>query len=202
MLTQRPLYYCSSNPGKLREFALAAETIADLPFRIEALPGLKQIPAPPEEGLTFEENADSKASYYSRFTSELVFADDSGLEVEALGGAPGVHSARFAGPNATDADNNNLLLEQLANQTDRRARFVCVLALARESSRIATFRGSVEGEILQQAHGANGFGYDPLFFYPPLARSFGELTPAEKFPISHRGRALRLLFERLRDASR
>jgi XTP/dITP diphosphohydrolase len=198
MTPYQTLYYCSSNPGKLREFALAAEQASDLACRIEPLPGLKQIPPPAEDGSSFEENAASKAIYYSRFTPELLFADDSGLEVEALAGAPGIHSARFAGPNATDAENNKLLLERLAQHSDRRARFVCVLALARQGSLLAHFRGTVEGEILHQPRGANGFGYDPLFFYPPLARSFGEIDPARKFPVSHRGRALSALFQYLR----
>jgi XTP/dITP diphosphohydrolase len=182
------LYACSSNPGKLREFALAAPGVP-----IEPLPHLPDIPAPDETGSTFEENARLKAVYYSAFTPELVFADDSGLEVDALAGAPGVHSARYAGPNATDAENNALLLEALANAARRSARFVCFLALARQGQVLQIFRGAVDGEILPAPRGAGGFGYDPLFFYPPFDCSFAELAPEQKFAVSHRGNALRAL---------
>src|SRR5207248_2994310 len=130
----------------------------------------------------------------SVFTSKAVLADDSGLEVDALQGAPGVYSARYAGPNATDEDNNNLLLRELRNATDRHARFVCVLALAQGGRLLTTVRGVVEGRILAAPCGHGGFGYDPLFFYPPLNRSFAELTSQEKFRVSHRGNALRVPF--------
>ena len=182
------LYACSSNPGKLREFALTPPAAV-----IEPLPALGHIPAPEETGSTFEENARLKAVYYSAFTPQLIFADDSGLEVDALSGAPGVHSARYAGPHATDAENNALLLENLAVTTSRSARFVCVLALARQGQVLQTFRGSVEGEILPAPRGAGGFGYDPLFFYPPFGCSLAELTPQQKFAVSHRGNALRAM---------
>jgi XTP/dITP diphosphohydrolase len=192
------VYCSSSNPGKLREFALAAGEFGELPFVVEPLPGLKEIRPPAENGDTFEENAAAKALYYSQFTSVLVFADDSGLEVDALAGAPGVCSARYAGRDASDEANNALLLERLAGSRDRRARFVCVLALAQAGHILGHFRGVVEGEMLQEARGRNGFGYDPLFFYPPLGCSFGEIAPAEKFRVSHRGQALRILFAHLR----
>src|SRR5581483_3069348 len=128
---------------------------------------------------------------------EFVFADDSGLEVEALHGAPGVHSARYAGVGATDAANNALLLRNLQNETNRTARFVCVIALAQEGRMVATCRGTVEGRIRTVPLGSNGFGYDPLFFYPPFARTFAQLSPREKLSVSHRGEALRALFERV-----
>lgn len=182
------LYACSSNPGKLREFALAAPAVL-----IEPLPHLGPIPVPEETGATFDENARLKAVYYSAFTPELVFADDSGLEVDALAGAPGVHSARYAGPHATDAENNALLLQNLANLTRRSARFVCVLAVARQGQVLQTFRGIVEGEILPAPRGDGGFGYDPLFFYPPFGCSLAEIAPEQKFAVSHRGNALRAL---------
>ncbi len=191
------LYACSSNQGKLREFSLAARKFANTPFVIETLPGLNDVRAPEELGRTFEENARSKAEYYSRFTPELVFADDSGLEVQALGGAPGVYSARFAGPGATDEENNRLLLSRLGASEKREARFVCVIALARAGRTLGTFDGSVDGRILEAPRGEDGFGYDPLFFHPPFGRSFGEIRPEEKFGISHRGAALRNLFESL-----
>jgi len=189
------LYACSSNPGKLAEFELAARYggLADL--RIEPLPGLSRIRAPEEHGSTFEENATAKAICYSRFSDELVFADDSGLTVPALNGAPGVHSARYAGANASDEANNTLLLERLGVDNSRAAAFVCVIALAQRGAIVRTFRGIVDGEILHAPRGEKGFGYDPLFFYPPLGRSFAELTPEEKFAVSHRGTAVRTLLE-------
>lgn len=180
------LYACSSNPGKLKEFALA-------PCAIEPLPNLRDIAPPEETGVTFEENARLKAAYYSGFTPELVFADDSGLEVNSLGGAPGIYSARYAGPHATDAENNSLLLRNLANATGRSARFLCVIAVARQGHVLQTFRGAVDGEILPLPRGGGGFGYDPLFFYSPWGCSFAELPPERKFAVSHRGNALRSL---------
>jgi XTP/dITP diphosphohydrolase len=193
----RVLYACSTNPGKLREFALAAQEFAQINYQVEPYSSLKQVEAPEENGLTFKENACLKAAYYSNFTDELVFTDDSGIEVNALGGEPGVYSARFAGPEATDAANNQLLLERLAGRADRSARFVSVIALARSGQVIETFQGTVEGEILRAPRGKNGFGYDPLFFYPPFKKSFAEIEAREKFRVSHRGQALRKLFEYL-----
>jgi len=191
------IYVCSKNSGKLKEFALAAKQarLADLTF--EPLPDLDQIEAPGESGSTFEENATAKALYYSAFTSEIVLADDSGLRVDALNGAPGVRSARYAGPGASDEENNNLLLRDLGAAAHREARFLCVLALARQHRLMLTTRGVAEGTILIAPRGHNGFGYDPLFFYPPLNRSFAELSAEEKFSVSHRGNALRALFKKL-----
>ncbi|MBV8864376.1 MAG: RdgB/HAM1 family non-canonical purine NTP pyrophosphatase [Acidobacteriaceae bacterium] len=190
----RVLYACSTNAGKLREFALAAREFDRTNYAVEPLPGLKEMRAPEENGVTFKENACLKALYFSEFTGELVFSDDSGIEVDALGGAPGVYSARFAGPDATDTENNNLLLERLAGSFNRIARFVCVIALARSGQVIETFQGTVEGEILREPRGKNGFGYDPLFLYPPLGKSFAEIGAKEKLAVSHRGHALRKLF--------
>jgi XTP/dITP diphosphohydrolase len=181
------LYLCSSNRGKLRELERVAEGSG---LEVELLPNLGSIAPPDEHGSTFEENASSKAIYYSGFTEEPVMADDSGLEVDALYGAPGVHSARYSGPDATDEDNINLLLANLGSATVRTARFVCVVALARNGALITTTRGHVDGEILRMPRGANGFGYDPVFYYPPLQRSFAELTADEKRAVSHRGRAM------------
>ena len=183
------LYACSSNRNKLAEFALAAgDGVEILP-----LPAIDRLAAPEETGETFQQNAVLKAVYYSRFTHAPVFADDSGLEVDALGGAPGVLSARFAGAQATQAENNALLLERLENAARREARFITVLALAQSGQLLRTSVGSVEGEILRQSRGAHGFGYDSLFLYPPLARSFAELSDMEKFAVSARGNALRAL---------
>ncbi len=188
------IWCATGNPGKLREFQLAGEL---LDIDIEPLANLKQIPAPEETGATFEENARLKAAYYSQFAPGPLFADDSGLEVDALGGAPGVYSARYAGPNATDQTNNELLLQRLGDRSDRTARFVCVIALAEAGEVVRTFRGEVEGEILRAPRGPGGFGYDPLFYYPPFGCSFGQVDGPRKFDVSHRGNALRELLRYL-----
>ncbi len=164
-------------------------------YAIESLPVLGQTAAPEEDGSTFEANAALKAVYYSNFTTELVFADDSGLMVDALDGQPGIYSARFAGLGASDQANNELLLRRLTGIADRRARFVCVIALARSGRILHSFHGSVEGEILLSPRGTNGFGYDPLFLYPAYNCSFGELDSFQKLAVSHRGQALRRLLQ-------
>jgi len=192
----RTVYACSSNAGKLREFALAAGGLGSASFQLVPLPGLKEIAPPDETGETFEANAAQKAVYYSGFTDEIVLADDSGLEVDALGGAPGVFSARYAMPHredrhAQDAANNALLLENMRDKADRTARFVCVIALARQGRVLQVVRGFVEGRLLKAARGLHGFGYDPLFFYPPFECSFAELDGPRKFGVSHRSSALR-----------
>lgn len=184
------VYLCSSNTEKLKELSLVAQ---DSDLEVLPLPGLKEIAPPDETGTTFEANASQKALYYSQFTSELVVADDSGLEVDALGGAPGVLSARFAEPAASDANNNDLLLKRLGGSPLRTARFVCVVVAAKMGRLLFTARSHVDGEILAELQGRNGFGYDPLFFYPPFRRSFAELTPEEKLQVSHRGKAMREL---------
>jgi XTP/dITP diphosphohydrolase len=139
-----------------------------------------------------------KTLYYSQFAAGYLFADDSGLEVDALGGEPGVHSARFAGPDAKDQDNNELLLQRLSGNTDRTARFVCVIALVNNGQLVKTFRGSVEGRILTEPHGSGGFGYDPLFFHEPFGCTFGEALIADKMKVSHRAQALDTMFTYLR----
>jgi XTP/dITP diphosphohydrolase len=184
------IYYATGNAGKLREFRLAGEVLG---IDIEPLPDLSSIPAPEEDGATFEDNARLKAVYYSRLAPGPLFADDSGLEVDALGGEPGVYSARYAGPHVGDEANNRLLLERLGDRPDRTGRFVCVIALAEGGEVRQTFRGAVEGEILRAARGPGGFGYDPLFYYPPFGCSFAEVDGERKFDVSHRGRALRAL---------
>jgi len=171
------LYCATGNPGKLREFQMSAGQ-ADI--HVEMAPGFADIPPCDETGATFEENAVLKARYYGPLAPGPLFADDSGLEVDALGGAPGVYSARFAGPHSTDQANNQLLLERMDGG---------LLA--------GIFRGVVEGEILEEARGANGFGYDPLFFYPPFGCSLGEAAAEQKLKVSHRGKALRALWQRL-----
>lgn len=188
------VYCATSNPGKLREFQLAAPD-----FDVRQLP--RPVPPPDEHGATFEENAAGKAEYYGSFTDGYLFADDSGLEVDALGGAPGVHSARYAGPDAADADNNALLLERIRKHTDRRARFVCVIALVKDGKLVRTFRGAVEGRILDSPRGSGGFGYDPLFYYEPFACTFGEAPIADKMRVSHRAQALEAMFTFLRGSA-
>ena len=187
------LYCATTNPGKLREFQLALPA----PFDVEALPGLASIAAPEETGATFEENAILKALYYSKHCNGLLFVDDSGLAVDALSGAPGVYSARFAGPDAHDEENNRLLLERMRGVEDRTARFICVVALADAGQLVATFRGEVEGRLTDAPHGPNGFGYDPLFFYQPFGSTFGEAPLERKMQVSHRSRALRKMREYL-----
>ena len=184
------IWCATGNAGKLREFRLAGEVLG---IEIEPLAGLKSLVAPEETGATFEANAMIKAECYSRFAPGPLFADDSGLEVDALGGEPGVYSARYAGESATDEANNKLLLSRLANARQRTARFVCVIALAEGGESIRTFRGAVEGEILHETRGPGGFGYDPLFFYPPFGCTFGEVEGERKFAVSHRGNALRAM---------
>lgn len=189
------VYCATTNPGKLREFRLAAATFGQGRVQVEALPQMDGIPAPAETGRTFEENATAKATYYSRYAPGPLFADDSGLEVDALGGRPGVHSARFAGPDADDEANNRKLLELLAGVSDRKARFVCVIALAEAGRLLATFHGVVEGRIAEEPRGPNGFGYDPLFYFEPFQATFGEVSAEQKMLVSHRGQALRRLME-------
>jgi XTP/dITP diphosphohydrolase len=183
------LYCATTNPGKLREFQMAF----DVSVQVEVLPSLASITPPEETGLTFEENAALKAQYYSKHCDGYLFADDSGLEVDALAGAPGVYSARFAGPHATDAANNQLLISRMQGIANRTARFVCAIALATEGRLVETFRGEVEGRLLDAPRGDTGFGYDPLFFYPPFDCTFGEAPLDRKMEVSHRAEALRYM---------
>jgi XTP/dITP diphosphohydrolase len=178
--------------GKLREFRMAA---GHAPVEIELLAGYKDLAPCAEDGATFEENAILKARYYGPHAPGTLFADDSGLEVDALGGAPGVYSARFSGPNATDEANNTLLLERLRGVQNRAARFVCWIAVVRGNRLLATYRGAVDGVILDAPRGAGGFGYDPLFYYPPYGCTFGEASDEQKFLASHRGQALRAMLQ-------
>ena len=155
-----------------------------------------------ETGASFEENAKLKALAASRQLPALVIADDSGLEVDALGGAPGIYSARYAGPNATDRDKIDKLLRALARvrptEDRRRARFRCVVAVARNGNLLGTFEGVVEGRIADEVRGASGFGYDPIFIPDGFEQTFGELPPQVKNAISHRAKAIRALANGLR----
>jgi XTP/dITP diphosphohydrolase len=150
-----------------------------------------------EDGATFAENAVIKALHYARGVEGKLFADDSGLVVDALDGAPGVYSARFAGPGANDERNNRLLLEKMHGVRDRTARFICTIALVEGSGPPALYERSVKGVILDEPRGAGGFGYDPLFYYPPFECTFGEATEDQKLAVSHRGQAFRAMLREL-----
>lgn len=183
----------TSNAGKLRE--IQAE-MADLPIRWITLADLEDRPAEPAEtGDTFAANAAEKAIYYSKATGLWTLADDSGLEVDALDGAPGVLSARYAGPEQDDDANNAKLLRELADVADekRSARFRCALALAEGDRVLLTSAGAIEGRIGHDLRGENGFGYDPLFVVPRLGCTTAELSPPDKNAISHRGQAVRAM---------
>jgi len=188
----------TSNPGKLRDFAGAASSYG---IEIATVPGLSSLPTVIEDGSTFEANARKKAEHYSRYIpGEIVLADDSGLEVDALGGAPGVHSARYAADdpckantNTDDEANNARLISELKRvpPDQRTARFVCLIAAARDGETLAVFRGTAEGVILDKPRGSNGFGYDPLFYFPQIRKTFAELSAEQKAKFSHRGAAFR-----------
>ncbi len=182
----------SSNAGKLREYReLAAGSAVDL----ELNPDFRELPPFEESAATFAEVSAEKALHYSRYTDELVLADDSGLVVPAIGGAPGVHSARYAGPHATDADNVHKLLHEMERCEDdaRGARFVCVISVARQGRMAAVVSDFAEGLVAGSPRGTRGFGYDPVFFYPPFGKTFAQLSAEEKNRHSHRGKAFRKL---------
>jgi XTP/dITP diphosphohydrolase len=202
-LKPRSVLLATSNAGKLRDFAGAA---AGHGISIETITGFSSLPPVVEDGSTFEANARKKAEQYSRSVpGALVLADDSGLEVDALAGAPGVHSARYAAldvqnkepstaeSSTDDQANNARLLRELADlgESKRTARFVCVIAAARDGTTLATFRGTAEGVILEAPLGTNGFGYDPLFYFPQIGKTFAQLSAEEKSRYSHRGLAFR-----------
>ena len=198
----RTTLIATSNSGKLRDFAGAALQHG---VEIAPIPGFSSLPAVVEDGLTFEANARKKAEEYSRYASgEIVVADDSGLEVDALKGAPGVHSARYAADNPGQADantddaaNNARVLRELRGvpPEQRTGRFVCVLVAARDGKTLATFRGTAEGIVLDAPRGTNGFGYDPLFYFPEIKKTFAELSAEEKAKYSHRGAAFRMFLD-------
>jgi len=203
----RKILIATSNPGKLRDFAGAAQRHG---VEIAGIPGFSSFPSVVEDGLTFEANARKKAEAYSRHVpGEIVIADDSGLEVDALKGAPGVHSARYAAPdlenkqpheasaNMDDKANNARVLRELnaIPPAQRSGRFVCVLAAARDGKTLATFRGTAEGIVLDSPRGTNGFGYDPLFYFPQIEKTFAELSAKDKSKYSHRGAAFRKFLE-------
>jgi XTP/dITP diphosphohydrolase len=194
----RRVLIATSNPGKLRDFAGAASLHG---IEIGGIPNFSSLPLAVEDGQTFEENARKKAEEYSRYVpGEVVVADDSGLEIDALLGAPGVHSARYAAEpphladdNTDDEANNARVLREMKDvpAEERTGRFVCVLVAARDGTTLETFRGVAEGIILDAPRGTNGFGYDPLFYFPKIRKTFAELSAEEKSKYSHRGAAFR-----------
>jgi XTP/dITP diphosphohydrolase len=202
----RRILIATSNPGKIRDFAAAASPYA---IEIACLPHFSSLPTVVEDGATFEANARKKAEAYSKYApGDLVVADDSGLEVDALDGAPGVHSARYAAdePHAaetnTDDDANNAKLVreiQRVPPEKRSARFVCWIAAARDGKTLAVFEGNAEGIILDRPRGSNGFGYDPLFYFPAIGKTFAELSSEEKANYSHRGAAFRAFLKWYRE---
>jgi len=188
--SKRRVVLATLNPGKVRELA---HLLGDLPIELVGLADIRGASLPPETGASYAENALIKARAARRLTGHAALGDDSGLEVDALGGAPGLHSARFGGPGLDDRGRTGLLLERLrAVPAGRRtARFRCVIALVDESGGERTVEGLAEGEIAPAPRGTGGFGYDPVFFFPPLGRTFAELTDREKERVSHRALAAR-----------
>jgi XTP/dITP diphosphohydrolase len=194
------IFIASSNPGKLREYRILG---ADSPLEIALLPNFGEFPPFEESAPTFAENSAGKALHYSKFAPGIVLADDSGLVVPALGGAPGIHSARYAGPDATDQDRFRKLLREMQAKTgdDRRARFVCVTSLAESGRALAVVSDSAQGTITTEPRGSDGFGYDPVFFFRELGRTYAEITREEKNQYSHRGKAFRKILAFLQGAT-
>ncbi|MGC2743314.1 MAG: RdgB/HAM1 family non-canonical purine NTP pyrophosphatase [Candidatus Angelobacter sp.] len=198
------IYLATTNPGKVREFREAAQAFN---VALDPLPRMAEVPPAIEDGTTFEQNARIKAEYYSRLApGELVLAEDSGLSVDALNGAPGVHSARYAAvlhsgvasdQNSDDQANNAALISQLKrlNQDRYAGKYISVIALARNGQTIATFNGDAPGQLLTDPRGNQGFGYDPLFYFPALGKTFAELPLEQKREHSHRGKAFRTFLD-------
>ena len=201
-MARKHILVATSNPGKIRDLAGAASHFG---IEVAQIPNFASLPLVIEDGPTFEANARKKAEEYSLYVpGEVVIADDSGLEVDALGGAPGVHSARYAADephlaeaNTDDEANNAKLIREITKipPEKRTGRFVCWIAAARDGKTLAIFQGKAEGIIQQPPRGKNGFGYDPLFFFPSINKTFAELTAAEKAHYSHRGEAFRKFLE-------
>lgn len=192
----KEIVIASKNKGKIKEIQAAFEHVG---VKVISLEEFKEIPDAVENGKTFEENALIKAHFYSNLIGKACLADDSGLEVDALQGAPGVYSARYAGEMATDADNNLKLITELqkVKAIGSTARFRCVLAFVDTNGEKILCHGSCEGIILEQERGDGGFGYDPLFYLENFKKSMAEITIEEKNQISHRGSALKVMAEKL-----
>ena len=192
MTKRQLLVLATRNAGKTREIR---EFLRDFPVEIKNLDDFGPIPSVEEDGGTFDENAYKKASFTAKVLGLPALADDSGLEVEALQGAPGIHSARYAGPSATDAENNAKLLREMEGKANRAAAFTCVISIAVPSGVALTYEARCEGVIPETPGGNSGFGYDPLFYYPPLNKTFAQLSSEEKNRVSHRGKAFAELKE-------
>lgn len=188
-MSERILVVATRNEGKLREIE---RMLRDLPFRLRSLADYPDVPPVPEDADTYEGNAVRKAVTVARATGEITLADDSGLEIDALGGAPGVRSARLLGEGASDADRNAEILRLIREVPPERrtARYRAVIAVALPDGRVETFEGTCEGTIALAPRGEGGFGYDPIFYLPELGRTVAELAPEEKDRLSHRGKAL------------
>ncbi len=186
-MQNRILVIATRNKGKTAEIR---DLLDPFPITIKNLDDFGPIPEVVEDGDTFDENAYKKASFTARVLGYPALSDDSGLVVAALDGAPGVHSARYAGPDATDAQRCDKLLQEMENHTNRQAAFECVISLAVPSGPALTYEARCDGEISLHPVGTNGFGYDPVFYYPPYEKTFAQMTMAEKSRVSHRGKAL------------
>jgi len=182
-----PLVIATTNPGKVAEMR---DLLTGFPIQLKSLADFGPIPAVEEDGETFDENAYKKAGFTAKILGIPALADDSGLVVDALDGAPGVLSARYAGENATDEQRVARLLKEMQGKTNRNAAFECVLSIAVPSGPALTYEARCEGLVAEQPVGQSGFGYDPIFFYPPLKKTFGQMTIKEKSRVSHRGKAL------------
>jgi XTP/dITP diphosphohydrolase len=187
MIQPEILIIATRNQGKAAEIT---ELLSGYPITIKNLSDFGPIPEVEEDGESFDENAYKKASFTARILGYPALADDSGLVVDALDGAPGIYSARFAGPQATDAERCQKLLQQMDGKSNRKAAFECVLSIAVPTGPALTYEGRCEGIIAEHPAGENGFGYDPVFYYPPLQKTFAQLTRQEKSRVSHRGKAL------------
>jgi XTP/dITP diphosphohydrolase len=192
MRLDRPLVLATRNAGKIAEFQ---RLLSGYDLEVRSLKDFGPIPPVEEDGTTFEENAVKKARFTARVLGLPALADDSGLVVKALGGLPGVHSARYAGEHASDEENNVKLLEAMHGIEDRAASFVCVIAVAVPRGPALIYEGICEGEITRLMKGSGGFGYDPLFYYPPQKKTFAQMPPEAKNRVSHRGQAMTELRE-------
>lgn len=185
-----PLFLATSNPGKLREYRMMTDATG---IEFFPIPGFEKLPVFEETAPTFAENAAGKAIYYSRIAETTVLADDSGLVVPALGGRPGIYSARYAGLGASDEDRVRKVLREMEGKEgeERRARFVCISAIAKNGRALAVVSDFVDGVLTKEPRGKDGFGYDPIFFFEELGRTYAETTREEKNRFSHRGKAFR-----------
>ena len=190
------LVLATSNLNKLKEIN---ELLKDFPVTVQSLADFGPMPEAVEDGATFDDNAYKKALHYAKVLGLPCLADDSGLVVDALDGRPGVYSARYAGPGATDWDNCEKLLGEMAGQANRAAHFVCVLSLATPAGPALTWEGRCDGEITTERRGESGFGYDPVFFFPPFGKTFAQLPTEVKNANSHRGKAAQQMLALMRE---